>query len=165
MNAKLPRRVLVGVLAIVGLLIVNPLLAAPPDTAQGAPNFMPALYGDGELWGTKGTTALPAPKGRNLQSFDKLFVITNSNNPGVQLPVSEAAPGNPDYNGGRWFTHTVMWTAEGFMDHGIVPILMSYDDIQMHASLGHLDITPGSPGGPGAPPDYFQCPMLPVLDQ
>ena len=25
------------------------------------PNFMAALYGDGEVWGTKGTTSLPAP--------------------------------------------------------------------------------------------------------
>ena len=29
----------------------------------------------------------------DLQSFDKLFVITNSNNPDGQMPVAEAAPG------------------------------------------------------------------------
>jgi hypothetical protein len=126
------------------------------------PNFSPSLGGDGEVWGTKGTTALPAPNEHNLQSFDKLFVITNSNNPDGQLAVAEAAPGNPNYNGGRWFTHEVMWTQAGFDAHGIVPILMSYMDIMIHENLGHLDILPGSPGGPGAPPDYFQCPMLPV---
>jgi hypothetical protein len=133
-----------------GIAIANP----------GKPNFMPALYGDGETWGTKGTTTLPAPNAHNRQSFDALYVITNSNNPVGQLPVSEAAPGNPNYNGGRWFTHTVEWTAEGFMVHGIVPVLISYADVQLHESLGHLVITPGS--FPGGPPVYFQCPLLPV---
>ena len=127
---------------------------------RGKPNFMPSLYGDGEMWGTKGTTVLPAPNDHNLHSFDVLYVITNSNNPNGQLPVAEAAPGNPDYNGGRWFTHTVEWTAAGFMDRGIVPVLTSEVDIENHEDLGHLIITPGSfPGGPAV---YFQCPLLPV---
>jgi len=122
------------------------------------PNFSAALYGDGEVWGTKGTTALPAPNGKNVQSFDKLFVFVNGA-PG-QLPVSEAAPGNPQYNGGRWFTQTVMWTAEGMEAHDPLPVLMSYDEIMLHLNLGHLAIAPGSPAG--GPPPYFQCPLLPV---
>lgn len=143
-------------------LFITALLAtaAGAQADPGKPNFMPSLWGDNEVWGTKGTTTLPAPTPHNLQSFDALYVITNSNNPQGQLPVSEAAPGNPAYNGGRWFTHTVEWTSAGFMDHGIVPILMSYDDIMTHEALGHLVITPGS--FPGGPPVYFQCPMLPV---
>src|SRR3989304_7590190 len=77
------------------------LLAAVPALADpGMPNFSPGLYGDGQTWGTKGAAVLPAPSGNNLASFDKLFVIVNSNNPMGQLPVAEAAPGNPDYNGG-----------------------------------------------------------------
>ena len=138
------------------LLTVGQLASANP----GQPTFMPSLYGDGELWGTKGTTTLPAPNEANRQSFDNLYVITNSNNPQGQLPVSEAAPGNREYNGGRWFTHSVEWTAEGFMAHGIVPILTSDEDIEHHHSLGHLVITPGS--FPGGPPVYFQCPLLPT---
>ena len=136
------------------------LLVQLSNANADAPNFMPSLYGDGELWGTKGTTALPAPTADNLQSFDNLYVITNSNNPQGQLPVSEAAPGNPNYNGGRWFTHTVEWTAAGFMAHGFVPVLKSQGDIDYHESMGHLVITPGS--FPNGPPVYFQCPMLPV---
>jgi hypothetical protein len=138
------------------LLAVSHLASADP----GQPNFMPSLYGDGEVWGTKGTTTLPAPTEANRQSFDNLYVITNSNNPQGQLPVSEAAPGNPDYNGGRWFTHSVEWTAEGFMAHGIVPVLKSEEELEYHRSLGHLAVTPGS--FPGGPPVYFQCPMLPT---
>jgi len=144
-------------IAVLGgaLLMASAALAGP-----GKPNFVESVYGDGVAWGTKGTTVLPAPNEYNRQAFDALYVITNSNNPEGQLPVSEAAPGNPAYNGGRWFTHTVEWTAEGFMAHGIVPVLKSYDDIQLHYNLGHLTITPGS--FPNGPPVYFQCPLLPV---
>lgn len=140
--------VLALLLSVAGFASANP----------GAPNFGPALYGDGEVWGTKGAAALPAPNGNNDQSFDKLFVIVNGA-PG-QMPVAEAAPGNPAYNGGRWFTHTGMWTAEGMAAHDPLPVLMSYDDVQLHAGLGHLAIAPGS--FDGGPPTYFECPLLPV---
>lgn len=133
--------------------------AAPAAADPGQPNFGPAVYGDGQVWGTKGAAGLPAPGESNPQSFDKLFVITNSNAAG-QLPVAEAAPGNPNYNGGRWFTHTVTWTQAGFDAHGTVPVLMSYADILFHYSLGHLTIAAGSPAG--GPPPYFECPLLPV---
>jgi hypothetical protein len=138
------------------LLIAFGTAAAMP----GKPDFGPRIYADGEAWGTKVTTVLPEPMGGQHHSFDKLFVIVNSNNSDPQLPVGEAAPGNPDYSGGRWYTHTVEWTPEGFAHHGTVPILMSYDDIMLHAGLGHLEITPGSPGPP--PPPFFSCPLLPV---
>jgi hypothetical protein len=117
-----------------------------------SPNFGPSVYADGVAWGTKGTTTLPAPSENNEQSFDKLLVIVN----GVdgQLPVGEAAPGNPMYNGGRWATYTVTWTVPAHA------LLMSYDDVMFHAGLGHLEITAGPPEG--GPPAYFQCPLLPV---
>lgn len=139
-------------LTAVGVVAANP----------GQPDFSPQLYADDQVFGTKGAAALPAPNDNNQQSFDALFAITNSNNPAGQLPVAEAAPGNPMYNGGRWATKTVEWTAQGFADHGTVPVLTSYDDIMLHASLGHLTITDGSPDPVGGPPNYFECPLLPV---
>lgn len=134
------------VVLALGLVFAIPTFAA-------APNFSPQIYADGEAWGTKGVAALPAPTDNNVQSFDKLFVITN----GVdgQLPVSEAAPGNRNFNGGRWFTHTVTWN-----NPNDAVLLTSYDDIMAHHD--ELTIIAGSPGGPGAPPDYFECPLLPV---
>jgi hypothetical protein len=105
-----------------------------------------------KAWGTKGTTTLPAPNDKNEQSFDKLFIVVNGL--AGQLPVGEAAPGNPDYNGGRWATYTVTWTVPADA------LLMSYDDVMHHYDLGHLAIEQGSPAG--GPPAYFQCPVLPV---
>ncbi|MBI4910110.1 MAG: hypothetical protein HY820_41215 [Acidobacteria bacterium] len=142
------------------------VLAAILVTAFAAsaqkPNFGAAIYGDGKVWGTKGTADLPPPNEHNAQSFDKLFMVVNSNNPGVQLPVAEAAPGNPEYNGGRWATYVVMWTAQGLAAHGTVPILTSYSEIQFHQSLGHLTIAPGAIGGPQM---FFECPLLPFKGQ
>ena len=142
-------------------LLVAVFIAATTGLAnRGKPNFGPALYADGEVWGTKATTTLPPPNEHNLQSFDMLFVITNGA-PG-QMPVGEAAPGNRNYNGGRWFTQTVMWTADGmdYYDEEGVPVLMSYEEIEYNYDMGYLEINPGSPAG--GPPDYFQCPLLPV---
>ncbi|MEJ2129784.1 MAG: hypothetical protein P8X81_13205 [Woeseiaceae bacterium] len=141
---------------IIPLALLMALTSATLAFAD-APNFSPAIYGDGELWGTKGLGELPAPNGRNNQSFDKLFIIVNGA-PG-QLPVSEAAPGNRDFNGGRWSAQTVIWTEEGLNAHDPLPVLKSYADIQLHYSLGHLAIAPGHPFGG---PDYFECPLLPI---
>ena len=81
---------MVLVLAL-GLVLAVPALADP-----GKPNFSAGVYADGEAWGTKATTSLPAPNGKNNQSFDKIFVFTNGAE--GQLPVGEAAPGNPSSN-------------------------------------------------------------------
>lgn len=141
-------------------------LISPAVALRGKPSFTPALYADGELWGTKAAAILPESMGNNLQSFDKLFVIINSNNPNGQLPVAEASPRNFNYNGGRWYTHTVQWTQLGFDEYGTVPILTSYDDIMIHYNMGHIDIMPGSPAPPpDGPPDFFECPLLPVKMQ
>jgi hypothetical protein len=145
-------------ISVVTLVLVLSLVFALPAFAK--PGFGPAIWADGELFSTQGLAELPEPNDdKNLQSFDKLFKIVNSNNPEGQMAVAEAAPGNPNFNGGRWYTHTVEWTQAGFDDHGVVPVLKSYDDVMLHASLGHLTITPGSPD---SSPTFFLCPLLPV---
>ena len=136
------------------LVFVAALFAWTGAATAAAPNFMPAIWGDGQLWGTKGTTSLPAPTENNLQSFDQLFIVAN--NPDVaQLPVSEAAPGNPHYNGGRWATRMVTWNDAAFAEFNPVPLLTSYEDIMYYKEAGYLEIFYGSA-------QYFQCPLLPV---
>jgi hypothetical protein len=140
-------------------LLASWLLSTAASAA--APDFAPQIYADGNAWGTKAVTDLPIPNIHNRQSFDKLFVIRNSNNAATQLPVGEAAPRNRLYNGGRWFTYTVDWTQAGFTAHGgTVPILTSYAEVAYEEAMGHLAVTQGS--FPGGPPLYFLCPLLPV---
>ena len=142
------RKVMLMMLVLaVGLLIV-----APASANKGKPDFTPHVYADGVAWGTKVTTTLPAPKGNNEHSFDKFFVFPNGAD--GQLPVGEAAPRNPAYNGGRWVTYTATWIIAN------PPVLKSYMEVMQHADQGHLTIVKGSPNG--GPPPYFQCPLLPV---
>ena len=140
------------------LIVFCFIMAATAFAKPGKPNFSPAIYADGEVWGTKGTADLPPPNEHNLQSFDKLFMFVGETGPG-QLPVAEAAPGNPNYNGGRWFAYTVSWTDEFIDANDPLPVLMSYDDIMYYEDNGDLTTAPGSPGGTST---YFQCPLLPV---
>jgi hypothetical protein len=148
------RRTLITVFVLALVLVI----AIPASANPGKPDFGPHVYADGVAWGTKVTTVLPAPNGNNAHSFDKFFVVTNGAD--GQLPVGEAAPRNSAYNGGRWVTYTATWTAAGMAAHDPLPVLRSYEDVMLHAGLGHLDVGKGSP--PGGPPPYFQCPLLPV---
>jgi len=83
--------------------------ASTAHALRGTPTFQPAASGDGPMRSAKRSVWLPAPHEHNVRSYDLLLVCVD--NP-VQLPVGEAAPGDPAYNGGRWFAHTVVWTNE-----------------------------------------------------
>lgn len=125
------------------LVIVLLIVAAVPAFAAG-PNFGSAIYADGKTWGTKGNATLPAPNGHNNQSFDGLYKFQN----GVegQLAVAEAAPTNPNYNGGRWAEYTVTWS--------VAPVLVtSYAQLMDLENNGMVSIS--------ATGNYFQCPLLP----
>lgn len=121
-------------------------VVAAPAAAEG-PNFGPAIYADGRAWGTKGLGSLPPPNGSNGQSFDMLFAFTN----GVsgQLAVSEAGPGNPNYNGGRWNLQSAAWV------EGAQPVLItSYDQLMMYVDAGLIEVASAN--------TFFLCPLLPV---
>lgn len=130
------------------LFVVALLLVAVAPTFAAGPNFGPAIYADGQAWGTKGNADLPAPNDNNRQSFDGLYKFDN----GVdgQLAVAEAAPGNPAYNGGRWIEIFVTWT-----DPTDAELVTSYAQLHDLIDAGRVTIVEES----GA---YFQCPLLPV---
>lgn len=131
----------------VSLLLALVLSAVAVPVFADAPNFGPAIYADGQAWGTKGLSDLPAPNDSNVQSFDKLVSFTN----GVegQLAVAEAGPGNPAFNGGRWFTQSATWI------DGSQPVLItSYSQLLAYVDAGQIEVV--STGR------YFLCPLLPV---
>lgn len=145
-------------MAAMALLVAIPAYALP-----GAPNFAAGLWADDELWGTKVTTPLPEPT-NNHHSFDGFFFITDpdwepADGPGgwLQAPVMEAAPGNSDYNGGRWATFRVTITDASEIEFP----LTSYAEIMDEAAENNLTISE-MPTSDGAHPWlYFQCPLLP----
>ena len=126
----------------------------------GKPGFGAGIDGDGEVWGTKLTTPIPAPTG-NEQSFDVLvFVVEGPGRvvPPLQLPISEAAPGNPAYDGGRWISKTVT----------VEEPITDYETFLAEQAAGtfspFIDGAPLDGNGYSIRPAYFQCPLLPVKE-
>ncbi len=133
------------VIVIAALLAVG-LIAAPAAAARGgepgSPIIGDALWADGDLYGTILQKSLPY--NGNDASYDRLFLV-----PG-QSPVAEAAPGNSDYNGGRWLPTPVEWA------DGVTPyVLTSHADVHAAAMAG--DIVVGEPMTNAA----FLCPLIP----
>ena len=144
------------------MVIAAPAMAAPPDNPMpGKPDFNPHIYADGEAWGTKIGPLLPMPNGRNNHSFDMLFPVLWDGGE-VQMPVAEAAPGNPDYNGGRWAVYPAVWNVEPHATFTFYEEKDEYDlggvdwnNLAAHVALGHLTISAEAV-------KYFECPLLPV---
>jgi len=73
--------------------------------------------------------------------FDAIYVLGDG-----FAPVSEAAPGDMDYNGGRWEVHLVTFT-------GVLPMqYTNAEDILAAASRGDIEI--------GDVVKRFQCPLV-----
>lgn len=146
----------------VALILVGAIFASTHTASSRAiPVFGGAIWNDGKLWGTVLTpTDLPTKAPDN--SFDKLYNFDDSGLKG-QRSVSEAAPGDKDYNGGRWMVLAVTFTALGKSIHdpdgdGMVNFELTSDsDVLHHEELGHLIISE-------EPVKLFECPLVPAKE-
>ena len=136
------------VIAIAALLAIG-LIAAPASAARGGEKGSPIVESlinvDGVTYGTILLGALPYNNG-NAHSFDTLYVFPN----GDQAPVAEYAPGDKEYNGGRWLPTPVTWNVEP-VDGG----LTSAAAVEAAAAAGHVTIHPPDTSG------TFLCPLIP----
>jgi len=153
MNRRGARAGLAAVLVVAGLHLIS---QATPALAARATKVEAAIWAHGELYDTVGTdTAFKSPP---LHATDILFSFGKSGLEG-QRSVAEAAPGDRDYNGGRWNVMSVTFTAQGKAVHdpdgdGVVNFeLTDAETVLYHAELGHLEIKPAGV--------YFECPMIP----
>jgi len=69
---------------------------APVSAGVGGPAF----YVDGQVYRTVGTPTDLSGTGAPAHAWDVIYEFF-----GAQLNVAEAAPGDRDYNGGRWQVH------------------------------------------------------------
>jgi hypothetical protein len=104
--------------------------------AQDGPLGRPATWVDGELFA--GVVA-PATLDPALGNFDELYMCTDGTTfkDGVPL-ISDAGPGDTDYNGGRWHLN---------VSTNCDPTADSVDDLDLSA-FESTDT-------------YFECPLLP----
>ena len=77
-------------------------------TAQAAGVSGPAIYVDHVLYRTVATPTDLSGTGAPAHSFDTIYNFF-----GPQMSVATAAPGDRDYNGGRWQVHKVS-TPDGY---------------------------------------------------
>ncbi len=64
----------------------------------------PAFYVDGQLYRTVNTPTDLSKTGAPAHSFDTIYALA-----GQPFNVATAAPGDRDYNGGRWMVHAVAY--------------------------------------------------------
>jgi hypothetical protein len=86
--------------------VVIALAAAGTAYANGAGGVTDgaAFYVDGQTYRTVNTPTDLSHTGAPAQSFDTIYML-----PGQALNVATAAPGDRDYNGGRWMVHLIAY--------------------------------------------------------
>lgn len=147
--------------SLIMVLLVS-IMVIPITASAGALVIRePALWNDGELYRTV-LTPKDLPDKAPDHSFDKLYNFDGSGLTG-QRSVADAAPGDKDYNGGRWMVFAVTFTELGKSihdsdDNGEVDFeLMSEEMVLHHKMLGHLTISE-------EPVRVFECPMIKIKD-
>jgi len=113
---------------------------AGPVAAGGPPHL--AFYVDGELYKTVGTPSNFFNTGAPDVTYDNLYAV-----PG-QYAVAASAPGDQDYNGGRWVRYQVSWN--------VSPYLLDREEAVLAAWLAG-DITIN-----WTPDASFECPVIPL---
>lgn len=145
---------------LLGLTLVLSLgLAILPQVAAGGAKHVRAgaIWVDDELYGTV-LTPNTLPSNAPAGSFDIIYSFDGSGLDG-QRSIADAAPGDRDYNGGRWMVFAVTFTQLGKAIHdgdndGVVDFELTNDaDLMTHAGLGHFTIS--------GPVKYFSCPLTP----
>lgn len=92
------RKILITTLAACAL-VAGPAGAVVAAGAGGVTG--PAFYVDGKLYRTVGTPTNLSKTGAPDSSFDTLYQFFGAQ----EFNVATAAPGDTDYNGGRWRVH------------------------------------------------------------
>ena len=140
-----------------GLLFATQLSTVHAAKATRVAN---AIWVHDELYGTVATdTSFTSPP---AHSTDVIFSFADSGLMG-QRSVAQYAPGDPEYNGGRWNVMVVTFTDVGKAIHdadndGKVDFeLTNAEAVLHHAELGHLTIAKAGV--------YFECPLLPRKGQ
>ena len=141
-------------LLVLGMAVALAATAVPAfaEKAMPVPN---AIWAHGEIYGTVGTSAHFVDKG----PFDTLYNFDGSGLSG-QRSISESAPGDKDFNGGRWEVYPVTYTAEGIAmydtDHDcVVDVeLTSAEQVLQAEEDGYLTIA-------SEPAVRFECPVRP----
>ncbi len=162
MSIPYPKLVLTSVTAVaaVALTALALLLSTSGASANGhgaGGVTGPAFFVDGELYRTVLTPTDLSDTGAPDRSFDVIYDLG-----GAQANVAEAAPGDRDYNGGRWQVHAIAFNssyADTLAAHDM-------DGSGTLDSAEEVEAALADPGSNGATDlgvvASFVCPVIPV---
>jgi hypothetical protein len=129
------------VISLPALTVLAVLLAAIPASAAGLGPPSGGIYAHDQLFRTVGTPKDLPPQGE----FDTIYALG-----GDLLNVSEAAPGDADFNGGRWEVRPITWVS-------IAPTqFTNAEQIVAAAAAGQISI--------GDVVRRFECPLIRTSD-
>jgi hypothetical protein len=137
------------------LFILTVVLVSTPGYSERAMRVADALWANGSTYDTILTpTSFKAPP---MHSTDILWDFSMSGLQG-QRGVAASAPGDRDYNGGRWSVKKVIFTDLGLDMHDpdgdemVNFELTSKEEVMHHKMLGHIEMMDTD--------IYFECPLL-----
>jgi hypothetical protein len=144
---------------IIGLAFVATLaLAANAMAGNGSGGVTgAAFYVNGQLYRTVATPTDLTQTGAPSQSFDSIYDFG-----GLQLNVATAAPGDADYNGGRWMVRPVLFNSS-YADAVAQHDLNDSGTIDTNAELAAIFADSDAGGATaGAVVKEFVCPAIPL---
>lgn len=118
--------------------------------AAGGPPKPNAIYVNDVPYRTVGTPTDFSNTGAPAHSFDTIFLLDDGTNPAAKgfASVATAAPGDHDYNGGRWMVLDITWIN--------TPTQLTNEQAVLDAATaGDLTIN-------WDPIKYFECPVIPM---
>lgn len=137
--------------SILTATVLMVVLTVTVAQAKVIPN---AIWCDDELFGVTITPQDVPDEG----PFDVIYPFGDSGLLG-QRSISDAKPGDTDYNGGRWEVKPVTFTAAGLLAYdqnndGVIDVELTSDgEVAAGVVMGYLTI--------GDPVRYFVCPLHP----
>ena len=133
------RRLLLS-LAAASLLVATSAGAA----LAGGPPLPNAFIVDGVMYRTVLTPTDLSGTGAPGSSYDTIYVLGNG-----LTNVAEAAPGDPDYNGGRWMVRPLTWHVTPYQLQSAEEVLAASQGMDPDLSLGDTVA-------------QFVCPVIPM---
>ena len=137
------RRLITVISAVLLVLTVG---VGAASAGNGPP--APAFYVDDVVYRTVGTPTDLSDTGAPAHSFDVIYALGNDADGNPLMNVAEAAPGDRDYNGGRWMVLPISWNVD--------PVQLTSDaQVLMYEADGLLEIG-------DEPVKQFVCPVIKV---
>jgi hypothetical protein len=148
---RFPYRLSLSALALILAALPLGALAAGSGGVTG-----PAFYANNEVYRTVGTpTHHLSQTGAPAHSYDTIYMVG-----GGQMPVADAAPGDTDYNGGRWMVVRIDYNtsyAASLAAHDLNGNGVFDSDAEIDSALADAGAT-GATEGPVL--DSFVCPVI-----